>query len=606
MGWPASLGIAALSGLSAMLLAGWTANLAVEWYRISSFEGKAGYFVVGMALLGLIAGIIIGLVASRVVAGGAYPSVLRGLLGAEAVVLGVVGGVALTARLLADVPPRFNGEVVHLAVEIAWPPGEVLPPATDMLPWFVQLHSSVGRTVRASQAGPLWRADARQEDGRWIVPGVVSLFTGRGDRVITVRPEGLLPTGFQVPLPARPRREHLEWSEWLPRARPGDAPLPEGFRYRFRAVPASQPIRDDTVGPFTIQTRATSVGEHRLGPDRSTWTADGRFVVVHGGSPVAFAWQDPSTHAVVTAGHGDEVAIVAGPRPTLLVQVSGNHDGPCFLVSDSGGALVVADLGPCGRPRHAAPLTEDPARFAAARDRSLADGQVDRETFAEPGRYHLRALVLDTRNHSVRRYDPSAIRGLIERIPPLGVAPDGLSLARLAWDDGNDGGVVLAVYRLDGGEGYTLPIDRARMRYGEIDQIDPAWLAHHYAWRRQGGADRLEERGAFTPLPWRGTLTLDYTGYREYRLAPAREGLREALVAFLVEELGGEALPATPDAYAHEVRIGEAVVKVSWSARDGQVGVWMDRGTDAALVVTIAERFDAALATFRYDHLLGA
>jgi len=32
----------------------------------------------------------------------------------------------------------------------------------------------------------------------------------------------------------------------------------------------------------------------------------------------------------------------------------------------------------------------------------------------------------------------------------------------------------------------------------------------------------------------------------------------------------------------------------------------MDRGTDPALVATIAERFDAALATRRYDHLFGS
>lgn len=45
-----------------MFGAGTVAGLAVDWYNVSSFEGGAGFFVVGMALVGLIAGFLIGLV----------------------------------------------------------------------------------------------------------------------------------------------------------------------------------------------------------------------------------------------------------------------------------------------------------------------------------------------------------------------------------------------------------------------------------------------------------------------------------------------------------------------------------------------------------------
>jgi len=47
MSWLTSLGIAVLTSLVAMFAAGFVAELSVRWYRISSFEGGSGYFVVG-------------------------------------------------------------------------------------------------------------------------------------------------------------------------------------------------------------------------------------------------------------------------------------------------------------------------------------------------------------------------------------------------------------------------------------------------------------------------------------------------------------------------------------------------------------------------------
>ena len=55
MRWIASFGIALLTSIAAMFGAGTVAGLAVDWYNVSSFEGGAGFFVVGMALVGLIA-----------------------------------------------------------------------------------------------------------------------------------------------------------------------------------------------------------------------------------------------------------------------------------------------------------------------------------------------------------------------------------------------------------------------------------------------------------------------------------------------------------------------------------------------------------------------
>ena len=65
MSWLASFGVAIATGLLGMVVSGVVANLAVEWYRVSSFEGGSGYFVVGLALVWLIAGAVIGLGVAR-------------------------------------------------------------------------------------------------------------------------------------------------------------------------------------------------------------------------------------------------------------------------------------------------------------------------------------------------------------------------------------------------------------------------------------------------------------------------------------------------------------------------------------------------------------
>ncbi len=65
------------------------------------------------------------------------------------------------------------------------------------------------------------------------------------------------------------------------------------------------------------------------------------------------------------------------------------------------------------------------------------------------------------------------------------------------------------------------------MRYATINQIDPAWVLHHFAWEcGTTGSDRLVARVTFTPLAWRSTLTDEHIEYREYWVSPATAGLR--------------------------------------------------------------------------------
>ena len=115
---------------------------------------------------------------------------------------------------MADVGPTIGGKDVMVLVEFRWPRGQEPPATTEQ--WWLELASVSGGVQRNSEQGPVWREDARLEDGYWIVPGAVNLYTSRGDRTITLRPDGLMPNGYLAEIPAWPGQKSLEWSEWYP------------------------------------------------------------------------------------------------------------------------------------------------------------------------------------------------------------------------------------------------------------------------------------------------------------------------------------------------------------------------------------------------------
>ena len=121
--------------------------------------------------------------------------------------------------------------------------------------------------------------------------------------------------------------------------------------------------------------------------------------------------------------------------------------------------------------------------------------------------------------------------------------------------------------------------------------------------------DRLVERRNFTPLPYRGELTLNPDGeHQNYTIRPCGEPMRQALVDFLVKDMGAERMPRDPNNDFYVVLKIEgkpfklAVVDsdVTW------VSIDMDKGDgNPKLMARVAERIDAAFATGKYDRLFG-
>lgn len=608
MSWPATLGVALLNALFGAVLAGFVASLSVDWYRISAFEGQSGYMIVFSGLGGLLGGFVLGIVVARIVAAGANPGFAKGLGGAllaTTLILGAIGGLN---RWLADVPPSWDGRTLMLHVELRWPASQRSAPATAAAAHRLELAAMSGDSVRLSRPGPLWLQDARLEDGRWIAPGVVDLYTNRGRRLLRIEPELPGAPGLLLPLKGTPGREHAAWSEWMPRARPGAAPLPDGFSYRFRVAPRSEPIRTERIGGFEIDTIAETFHLDSAPDERPGVVADhASFRLRHRGKLVAVADGPP---AVVSA-----VATLPGEPPALLVLI-GEASGPtsCRLLTDDAGTLRALHVASCAPPMKAEALTDDETwRLQAARAMPVR-GQIDRRTYMRPGLYLFGDAILDTGRRSVRAVKIAAHpHSFNVGVPPLGLSPDGRGIVRLGFAAAGQDAPALLVQDTEGAAPYLVDIDTRATRYGGPDNIGPVWLAHYFAWQRDGDGpgtrERLAPRPAVKPLPWRGSLHADSDGSLSYHLQPAGVPMSAALGEALRGEPGASVLPPHDGELpgTHKLRIGEATVNVFVDDTNHRVVLYLDptgdEATRSALVNRLAARFDALLATGRHDAL---
>src|SRR6516162_7647895 len=131
MNFFASALIAVLSGAVALLCANLIASACAHWYSVSTFEGAAAYFVLGIAFYGGIAGCIIGFVTTRFVDpafGGGFGRALGTSLAIE---LGVAGIATALCWSLADIPPRIDGRRLMLQVELRMPAGVTNSPTAE-------------------------------------------------------------------------------------------------------------------------------------------------------------------------------------------------------------------------------------------------------------------------------------------------------------------------------------------------------------------------------------------------------------------------------------------------------------------------------------------
>jgi hypothetical protein len=235
MTWPSSIFIAFLSGLLGLFCAGGIASLCVSWYRVSSFEGKSGYFVVLTALLGGLASVVIGLVAARIVAAGATPGFLKALGAGAGSVLGIALLALAICRLAADLAPEIDGKPVELAIEVRCPRDFNLPKAGEYGAT-AEVYLPRGRRLPSAT---LRVNDAQRVDGHLVVPATVPLTTSAGSKFLSVRFDKEQNLIFSLPLRSHPNAADREWSQWLESGWDAGKPQPPPaarFHARFRVM----------------------------------------------------------------------------------------------------------------------------------------------------------------------------------------------------------------------------------------------------------------------------------------------------------------------------------------------------------------------------------
>ena len=105
-------------------------------------------------------------------------------------------------------------------------------------------------------------------------------------------------------------------------------------------------------------------------------------------------------------------------------------------------------------------------------------------------------------------------------------------------------------------------------------------------------------------MPHRGKLT-QRPDSRLYAIDGVKEGLHDALVAFLETSLQGTRGKHVQEEghRSTEVVIGADTVTVSFS--NDLLSVYAPSGANTLIIVKIARKFDEALATRRYDQYFG-
>ena len=206
--------------------------------------------------------------------------------------------------------------------------------------------------------------------------------------------------------------------------------------------------------------------------------------------------------------------------------------------------------------------------------------------------------VLDTRTLHSYRFDLPNGYYLSPFKASLGLSPDERSFVRLA--SASDDAEHLLVIRFTDGHSYALPIDRATMRFHEIEELDSAWVQHHFVWTPTSDGDVLEVYPGFTPLPYRGKLTTDReSGYREYQLPPCSPAMFDVMVEFAIRELQATRTNEAGHSSTAELLLDGASLHIAYYT--DYATAYAPHGESSEAVLLFARKFDEALQSGRYD-----
>ncbi|WP_144290012.1 hypothetical protein [Ideonella sp. A 288] len=171
------------------------------------------------------------------------------------------------------------------------------------------------------------------------------------------------------------------------------------------------------------------------------------------------------------------------------------------------------------------------------------------------------------------------------------------------------------------GKAAELRLDRRRMPFAQVADIDAAWIAHYFVWQRDAaGRETLLPRPGAARKPWLGRLAMDSSGTLEYRVDRVRPALLDELRRVVLALPGAALAPDWIDPArgidGNTLRVGDCVLSLLASGDSppdedygGVVSVYapsLKRAAQAscnALIRRIASTFDAELAAGRHERL---
>ncbi len=174
-------------------------NLCVGWYRISSFEGKSGYSIVGAALLGGVLGGLVGLIFSILLWTANIDGFSKAVILSLGCVLTMAGATLAVSWILADREPTWNGRPFVVDIELRCPRGFEIP-ELDYGRASAEIYPLYGERF---PTGDLRLDEAYTVDGQSLIPATVPLMTSFTNTYLNVRFNEELNLLFPMPMDRR-------------------------------------------------------------------------------------------------------------------------------------------------------------------------------------------------------------------------------------------------------------------------------------------------------------------------------------------------------------------------------------------------------------------
>jgi hypothetical protein len=233
-----AIGIVLVTGVVGLICGGMVTIAYADWYYQSHNIGS-GFLVVFNAIAGGIAGCIFGGVVLALVG----PDFWKALAWSAGLIVSGSGGLASLLYLCSDYypAPRISGDKLMFELEVKYPAGHEKPEGE----FAFKLTEMKDGVDNGSWLGEIQIEHLRLENARWIVPASVELRTSCPQRTANFSVGDNALINFTIPLPGRPGKAELEWSQW--QAQDGKSSEAGSFEYRFRVsrIPEPRVLSDE-------------------------------------------------------------------------------------------------------------------------------------------------------------------------------------------------------------------------------------------------------------------------------------------------------------------------------------------------------------------------